>query len=181
MTLPLAARAGWSAFAIAASTAARVAYAADYLSVEGAQRAAFPDATAFAPLSIAIDAAARRRIADVSNPPGARDPLVWRASGPGGALGLFMVDAVIGKQEYITYAVAFDNAGRVLRLDVLQYRETHGYEIRNERWRAQFVGKTAADPVALNSDIANISGATLSCRHVTDGVRRLLALRALVA
>ncbi|MFO1312339.1 MAG: FMN-binding protein [Burkholderiales bacterium] len=149
--------------------------------MEAAQRAAFPDATAFVAVSLALDLAARRKLAEVANPPGARDPLVWRVSGAGGPLGLFMVDAVIGKQEYITYAVALDNAGRVMRLDVLQYRETHGYEIRNDRWRAQFVGKSAADPVALNSDIANISGATLSCRHVTDGVRRLLALRGLLA
>ena len=87
---------------------------------------------------------------------------------------------MIGKQEYIGYAVALDVNGRVLRVDILAYRETHGWEIRNERWRAQFAGKTAADPVQLNQDIANISGATLSCRHVTDGVRRLLALHALL-
>ena len=47
--------------------------------------------------------------------------------------------------------------GRVLRLDVLDYRETHGWEIRNERWRAQFHGKTAADPIEVSRDIANIS------------------------
>jgi hypothetical protein len=27
----------------------------------------------------------------------------------------------------------------------------------------------------LDSDIKNISGATLSCRHITDGVKRLLS------
>jgi hypothetical protein len=30
----------------------------------------------------------------------------------------------------------------------------------------------------LEEDIQNISGATLSCRHITEGVRRLLALYA---
>ena len=98
----------------------------------------------------------------------------------GKVLGTFFADAVIGKQEYIGYALALDPVGRVLRVDVLDYRETHGWEIRGERWRAQFTGKSAAAPVALNNDIANISGATLSCRHVTDGVRRLLALHALL-
>ena len=43
-------------------------------------------------------------------------------------------------------------------------------------WRKQFVGKSSRDPVALNADIKNISGATLSCRHLTEGVRRLLQL-----
>ena len=32
----------------------------------------------------------------------------------------------------------------------------------------------------LDEDIQNISGATLSCRHLTDGVKRLLALYDLV-
>ena len=32
------------------------------------------------------------------------------------------------------------------------------------------------DPVRLDTDIRNVSGATLSCRHVTDGIRRLLLL-----
>ena len=39
----------------------------------------------------------------------------------------------------------------------------------------QFVGKTSQSPLKLDRDIKNISGATLSCRHVTDGVKRLLA------
>jgi Na+-translocating ferredoxin:NAD+ oxidoreductase RnfG subunit len=37
------------------------------------------------------------------------------------------------------------------------------------------VGKTSQSPLKLDRDIKNISGATLSCRHVTDGVKRLLA------
>ena len=123
---------------------------------------------------------ARAKLADVARPPGARDPRAWRATAGTKTLGTFYVDAVIGKQEYIDYALAVDSAGRVLRLEVLVYRETHGWEIRNDRWRAQFAGKTAQDPVAVNADIANISGATLSSRHVADGVRRLLALDAIL-
>ena len=52
------------------------------------------------------------------------------------------------------------------------YRETYGYEIRNDKWRAQFVGKNANSKLKLDDDIKNISGATLSCRHITDGVKR---------
>jgi Na+-transporting NADH:ubiquinone oxidoreductase subunit NqrC len=48
--------------------------------------------------------------------------------------------------------------------------------VRNLKWRDQFVGKTAADPPELNTNIVNISGATMSCQHVTEGIRRLLAL-----
>jgi Na+-translocating ferredoxin:NAD+ oxidoreductase RnfG subunit len=171
---------GWRILPLAALAAVPAVYAAEYMSVEAAQRAAYPAATAFLPIPIALDAAARARLAAIANPPGARDPRAWRAMADGKVLGTFFADAVIGKQEYIGYALALDPVGRVLRVDVLDYRETHGWEIRGERWRAQFTGKSAADPVALNNDIANISGATLSCRHVTDGVRRLLALHALL-
>jgi Na+-translocating ferredoxin:NAD+ oxidoreductase RnfG subunit len=170
---------GWRILPLAALAAAP-AYAAEYMSVEAAQRAAFPDASAFVPIPVNLSAEARTHLAEVASPPGARDPRVWRAMSGGKSLGTFFADAVIGKQEYIGYALALDAAGRVLRLDVLEYRETHGWEIRNEHWRSQFAGKSTADPVAVNRDIANISGATLSCRHVTDGVRRLLALNALL-
>jgi len=40
-----------------------------------------------------------------------------------------------------------------------------------------FNRKTLADPFKLDNDIPYISGATLSCRNVTDGVKRLLALQ----
>ena len=168
----------WRPLPLAALLATPLVQAVQYLGVEDAQRQAFPQATAFVPQPLALDADARARLASVARPPGARDPKVWRAMAGDRVLGTFFVDAVIGKQDYIGYALALDTQGRVLRLDVLDYRETHGWEIRNERWRAQFAGKSVADPVQLGQDIANISGATLSCRHVTDGVRRLLALHA---
>jgi Na+-translocating ferredoxin:NAD+ oxidoreductase RnfG subunit len=90
--------------------------------------------------------------------------------------GWFIVDNVIGKVERITYALALGPAGDVRSLEILDYRETHGYEVRNAAWRRQFTGKSAATSLELGDDIKNISGATLSCRHLTDGVRRLLAL-----
>ena len=90
-------------------------------------------------------------------------------------LGRVIVDSVIGKFEQIDYAVALDVSGKVLAVEILTYREGHGGEVRMPSWRNQFVGKTAADPIRIGSDISNISGATLSCTHVTDGVHRLVA------
>ena len=85
-----------------------------------------------------------------------------------------IIDQVLGKHEDITYAVALTGAGAVRAVEIMEYRETYGGEIRDEKWRRQFVGKTAAAPLKLDADIKNITGATLSCRHVTDGVKRLL-------
>lgn len=170
----------WQTLPLAALLAVPAAYAAQYMSVEAAQRSAFPSATTFVPVPVNLTPAAREHLAEVAHPPGAHDPKVWHALAGNTLLGTFFVDAVIGKQEYIVYALALDAAGKVLQLDILEYRETHGWEIRNARWREQFIGKTAADKVAVHADIANISGATLSCRHVTEGVRRLLALNDLL-
>jgi Na+-transporting NADH:ubiquinone oxidoreductase subunit NqrC len=86
-----------------------------------------------------------------------------------------VVDSVIGKFEQIDYAVALDASGKVVSVEILAYREGHGGEVRMPSWRNQFVGRTAADPIRVGSDIANISGATLSCTHVTDGVHRIVA------
>ena len=97
---------------------------------------------------------------------------VWRAASGE----LFIVDEVIGKHEYITYAAALSPEGAVRGIEIMEYRESYGYEVRNPEWRRQFVGKTSKDKLELNGDIKNIGGATLSCRHITDGVRRLLAL-----
>jgi len=48
--------------------------------------------------------------------------------------------------------------------------------VRQESWRNQFAGKTETSPLRVGDDVSNISGATLSCSHVADGVRRIVAV-----
>ncbi len=73
-------------------------------------------------------------------------------------------------------AVGITANGTVKGIEILEYNESYGYEVREASWRAQFVGKSAASTLQLNADIKNISGATLSSKHITDGVRRVLAM-----
>ena len=162
-----------AALAGAAAPVAQIAYATEYLTVEAAQKALFPDATAFE--VVRVPAEARAAVVQEAGR-FAGEPRVFRARQGDRVLGWFIVDEVIGKVELITYALALDPSGAVKGLEIMAYRETHGDAIRLAAWRAQFVGKHAADPVQLDSDIRNISGATLSCRHVTEGVHRLLLL-----
>jgi len=129
------------------------AYAMQYLSVAQAQKQAFPSATSFAPL----------------------DSRAWKAQAGGTVLGLIVVDHVIGKHLYIDYSVALDPSGRVKRVDILQYRESYGGEVRDASWLGQFVGKSSGSALKVTQDIRNISGATLSSHHVTEGVKRILA------
>ena len=91
-----------------------------------------------------------------------------------------MIDEVVGKHEKIKYAVALSNKGIVKLVKILTYNETYGYEMRKPEWLAQFIDKTTNDPLKLNGDIKNINGATLSSKHMAQGVKRVLALYELV-
>jgi len=147
-------------------------YATVYLSAEQAQQTIFPGGV-FTEETIALTDAQAREIARRAGIAVTRKSLpVWKEQGGG----LFLVDQVIGKHDYITYALGLNPDGSVKQLEIMEYRESYGYEVRNPRWRAQFAGKTAASPLRLDDDIRNISGATLSCRHVAEGVKRMLAL-----
>lgn len=84
------------------------------------------------------------------------------------------IDQVLGKHEFITIAVGIASDGTIRGVEILEYRETYGGQVRNPDWRKQFTGKTATAPLKINSDIKNISGATLSSVHVTGGTRRLV-------
>ena len=75
----------------------------------------------------------------------------------------------------IPYALALNSDGSVRGIEILEYRESYGGQVREPLWRAQFIGKRHGAEFALYEDIQNISGATLSSRHITDGVKRLLA------
>jgi hypothetical protein len=143
----------WSAPAAVAISISAPAYAVQYLSIAEAQRHAFPGAT-FSEIQ-----AGR----------------VWKAESGGRLLGYFVFDRVIGKHLYIDYAVSVDPGGRVHKVDILEYRESYGGEVRSPSWLGQFVGKTSASPLTVGSDIRNISGATLSSDHITQGVKRVLA------
>jgi Na+-transporting NADH:ubiquinone oxidoreductase subunit NqrC len=147
------------------------AFAVQYLTVEQAQKAIFPGKS-FTGAPVKLTAVQRKAIEQASGVRVLRDDQqVWRVSGGG----WFVVDEVVGKHEFITYAVGLNSDGSVKQIEVMDYRETYGGEIRNEKWRVQFVGKTSRSTLKLDRDIKNISGATLSCRHITDGVKRVLA------
>jgi uncharacterized protein with FMN-binding domain len=124
------------------------AYATTYFTVEQAQRAIFPGASFTS----------------------TGQPNTWRTSNGG----YFVVERVVGKHEYIAVAIGINPNGTVKQIEVMDYRESYGYEVRDASWRAQFVGKSVSSPLQLGADIKNISGATLSSKHITDGVKRVL-------
>jgi len=90
--------------------------------------------------------------------------------------GYALVQNTIGKHKPMTYMVGVDSTGHVSNVELLVFREARGSEVRTKRFNVQYEGKTASDPVRLNKDIINISGATMSVRSMTAGIKRGLVL-----
>ncbi len=156
------------------------ALAVDYMTAEQAARLMFPDADAFESRSVTLSAAQLQQL-DAQGVRARSAAWSVRLARRGGQLlGVVVNDDVIGKFELISYAVGLSADGTLRPIEILSYRESHGHEIRLPAWRRQFVGKDASAPLRVGEDIANISGATLSCTHVTDGVRRITAVVALL-
>lgn len=165
----------WQAFAVGAftaTTAPMVVHASVFLTVQQAQQQMFGQA-AMQQVALNLSEDQQKILKKAS---GIYHPFVASQLYKVAGGGWFVVDQVLGKHEMITYAVGLHADGSVKQVEILEYRETYGGEVRNAVWRGQFVGKTAADPLKLNQDIRNISGATLSSRHLTDGVKRILVL-----
>lgn len=147
------------------------AYATVYLSVEQAQAVLFPGATFQSDTRTLTEEQAKAiEHASGVNVRG-KQLKAWKVS----TGGWFIVDEVVGKHDFIPFALALDDTGTVKGVEILEYREAYGAQIRDPEWRRQFVGKQPGTKLQLDKNIRNVSGATLSCKHVTDGVQRLLA------
>ena len=161
----------WVTLAASAATAFWPAQAATYLNVEQAQQAIFPGAKLrAAPIKLTPE---QRKAIEKASGVKVRSVELRRWIVEGG--GWFIVDEVIGKHEFITYALGLNADGSIKQIEVMDYRENYGGEVRQLAWRGQFAGQKPGAKLKLDDDIKNISGATLSCRHLTEGVKRLLA------
>ena len=147
-----------------------------FLTLDEAQKLCFPEANTFEAQTLRFTPEQTKAIAakcglKVRNP-GNR---LWLARTSAGVAGVLFLDHVTGKHEQIDYAVALTPDGKVRQVEILEYREHYGGEIRRPQWREQFRGKDATARLKLTDDVSNISGATISCRHVTEGIKRVLA------
>ena len=90
--------------------------------------------------------------------------------------GYAVIQNTIGKHRPITYMVGVTATGECMNFEVLVYREARGNEIAMKRFNYQYKGKTIGDPVRINRDIINLTGATMSVRSASAGVKRVLVL-----
>jgi Na+-translocating ferredoxin:NAD+ oxidoreductase RnfG subunit len=147
----------------------KIAFAKNYLTIEQAKQIIWPDITLTSTPVILTEEQAEL-IEDLSDIR-VRNLTInaWKTPSDD----WFIVDQVIGKHENIDLAIGINHKGEVTGIEVLTYRETYGDQIMHPKWRAQFFGKNSSEHLKLDKQIKNISGATLSCRHVTDGINRL--------
>ncbi|WP_293750385.1 FMN-binding protein [uncultured Paraglaciecola sp.] len=147
----------------------KVAYAKTYLTVDQAQALMLKDVE-LTPFTVALTKQQAKAIKQASDTRVRNFNMrTWRSANND----WFIVDQVIGKHENIDLAVVINRLGQVTHIEVLTYRETYGDQIMHPKWLAQFYGRDSSEHLKLDKQIRNISGATLSCRHVTDGINRL--------
>ena len=157
---------------LAMMSAPLIVQAKIYVSAEQAQKVLFPNKSfSKTPILITEDLQEKMRIASSIRHP-FQGNRIWKAADGS----WFIVDEVVGKHEMISYAVGINPQGNITGIEILEYVESYGYEVSDAQWRKQFIGKNASDPIKLNQDIQNIGGATLSCKHITDGVKRVALL-----
>ncbi len=89
-----------------------------------------------------------------------------------------VLDQVLGRQDTITYAVAFTPEGAVKAVEILVCEALYD-GVRKQTWLAQFIGKNPETMKVLTS-IETISGTTLSSVNIAEGIMRLIATHKLV-
>ena len=102
---------------------------------------------------------------------------LWEVRKGDQLIGYFATDSAIGRDDYFDYAVSLDTEAVIRQVEILNYKEAHGQEVHDHTpWRKEYIGKNADSALELETDIRNISGATLSCSHLTDNIRTLTRL-----
>ncbi len=150
-----------------------------YLDLEEAPKVMFPEADRIERKDVPSDEALRARIKQRI---GRLKPSIWEpfyvsftAYKQDRIIGHAVVCEEIGKHRPITFIVATTPDLAVKDVAVMMYRESIGGEVRHQAFLKQFNRKNIEDPIAARRDIKNISGATLSVRAMSRGVRKALA------
>jgi hypothetical protein len=144
-----------------------------FYSAESSRHELFPSATSVEMDTLRIDSAEASAAKALIRQPVSEKAVVFeRVLAQGVAIGYIFRASERGKVELMDFAVALDTAGAVQRVLLTAYRENIGGEVGSKRFMGQFKGKNAGSPLQLNRDIDGISGASLSSRAVTVGVRK---------
>jgi hypothetical protein len=160
-----------AALALAAPAGAKVFY-----TQQEALALAFPEAERVEPRNWVLTDEQAGRIEALSRSKlDSRLVRAWRASRGDAILGWALIDVRIVRTHAEAFMVVLTPEGKVGTVRMLAFHEPLDY-LPPDRWYEQFASKTQGDPLRVGGDIHGITGASLSARATTDGVRRALAI-----
>ena len=84
-----------------------------------------------------------------------------------------VLDNVVGKVQPITFLMIFTESFKIEHVEVIKYRESHGYEVRNESFLNQYMGKSKQSNFSIGEGVDGISGATISVNSLSRGIHKL--------
>ena len=152
--------------------------AEELILVDKALEQIYPKATDFESQTFALTADQIKAVEEKAGVTFGRDHSanmqMYVAKENGQVLGFAFEDIIIGKWGPIHYLAGLDQNGDVLGVMVLDYQEIRGRPVAKKRFVRQYKSKSIHDPVKLGKDIDGVTGATISSRSMTDGVRKLL-------
>ena len=104
--------------------------------------------------------------------------VVSEVRGPVSLLGYLVETRVAGRSGPFGIAVLLDDRLTIKRAMVTSYPWTHGRDVGRRSFTRQFEGKGPEDVMEIGKDIDAVTGATISCRAMAQGVRRAVKLLA---
>jgi len=87
-----------------------------------------------------------------------------------------ILDNVKGKSLPITFLLIFDQNHQVYDSEIIKYRESYGGEVKNKSWLNQFIQYNSDSNYKVGDSIDGITGATISVKSVTKGIKKLTIL-----
>ncbi|MGE0266982.1 MAG: FMN-binding protein [Candidatus Omnitrophota bacterium] len=154
------------------------ASADELISVDEALSKIYKDATRFEAEQIVFSEDELTRIAqqaDISfNDTHAQNIIRFAVFQENQILGWAFEDTVIGKWGPIHYLVGLNQHGEILQVVILGFYEIRGKPASKKRFLKQYIGKDINHPLRLRRDIDGVSGATITSRSLTDGVRKIV-------
>jgi len=84
-----------------------------------------------------------------------------------------VLDNVVGKVQPITFLMIFTESFEIEHVEIMKYRESHGYEIGNKSFLDQYKGKSNQSNFTVGGGLDGISGATISVNSLSRGVHKL--------
>ncbi len=138
-----------------------------------AVRRIFPSAIdiAEAPFFISQDARASRR---------PDDAIISEIKGDSGILGYCVESKVVSRSGPFRIRVLLDKMFYVKQATVISYPWDRGRDVCKRAFTSQFERKGPEDPIQIGKDIDAMTGATISSRLMTEGIRDAIKLLKLV-